>query len=71
MNPPPTNIGLLTSIANETGHPYADAYAVWLLCYQHEEPYLIVDTVLWIAKRHTISVIDALELYQEVEDQFG
>jgi hypothetical protein len=71
MNPLPTNIGLLIKIANETGHTYDDAYAVWLVCHHQEEPYLIVDTVLWIAKRHRIHVMAAFELYQGVENLFG
>ncbi len=71
MNPLPANINLLVNIANETGHTYADAFAVWQLCQHEKEVYLIVDTVLWIAKRHDISVMAAYDLYKGVEDQFG
>lgn len=71
MNPLRANIGLLSSIASNTGHAYTEAYAVWEMVCQHDDAYLIVDTVLWIAKRQQIHVLDALELYKGVEDIFG
>ena len=71
MNPIPANIDLLANLAEETGHAYADVYAVWQLCQHREESYLIVDTVLWIAKRQKIPVLAAFDLYQGIEDQFG
>ncbi|AKD55315.1 hypothetical protein [Spirosoma radiotolerans] len=71
MNSRRANIGLLSSIASDTGHEYTDAYAVWEMVRQHEDAYLIVDTVLWIAKRQQIHVLDALELYNGVENIFG
>ncbi|GAB3781827.1 hypothetical protein GCM10028818_36430 [Spirosoma horti] len=65
------NIGLLASIASETGHDYTEAYAVWQMVRQHDDAYLIVDTVLWLANRQKIHVLDALELYRGVENIFG
>ncbi|AUD02901.1 hypothetical protein [Spirosoma pollinicola] len=71
MNPLPANIPLLVNIAKETGHTYADAFAVWQVCNHQKDAYLIVDTVLWIARRHNIAVMAAFDLYKGIEDQFG
>ncbi|MFD2571499.1 hypothetical protein ACFSUS_12695 [Spirosoma soli] len=71
MNPIPNDITQLAHIAAETGHEYADAYAVWMIYNRLPEVYLIIDTVLWIARNQGVPVKTAIELYQAIEDQFG
>lgn len=71
MNSLRVNIGLLATIASKTGHDYTDAYAVWELVYQDDDAYAIVDTVLWIAKRQRVHVLDALVLYRGIENLLG
>ena len=71
MNPLRVNISRLAAIASKTGHDYTDAYAVWELVRQHDDAYVVVDTVLWIAKRQHVHVFDALELYKGIEDMLG
>ena len=71
MNPLPAQIDLLVRLASQAGYEYADAYAVWLECHQTPDPYLVIDTVLWIAHIQKISVLDALELVEGVKQQLG
>jgi len=71
MNPLRANIGLLATIASDTGQDYTDAYTIWHLVRQHDDAYLVVDTVLWLAKRQEIHVLDALELYKGIEELLG
>lgn len=71
MNPLRVNIGLLSTIASDTGQDYTDAYMVWQLVRQRADAYTIVDTVLWLAKRQEVHVLDALELYRGIEELLG
>lgn len=71
MNPLRANIGLLSTIASDTGQDYTDAYIVWQLVRQRDDAYRIVDTVLWLAKRQEVHVLDALELYEGIEELLG
>ncbi|WP_461132423.1 hypothetical protein [Spirosoma lituiforme] len=71
MNSLRVNIGLLANIASETGHDYTEAYAVWELVRQDDDAYVVVDTVLWIATRQRIHVLDALRLYRGIENLLG
>ncbi|GAB3544809.1 hypothetical protein [Spirosoma fluminis] len=71
MNPLPSDIEQLVRIAHQTGHEYADAYAVWRIYQGHPDAYLIVDTVLWIAKNQDVAVMSAVRLYRDIENQLG
>lgn len=71
MNPLRVNIGQLAALADKTGHDYTDAYMVWELVHQHDDAYVVVDTVLWIAKRQHVHVLEALDLYKGIEDLLG
>jgi hypothetical protein len=71
MNPLPSDIEQLVRIARQTGHDYADAFTVWRIYEDHPEAYLIVDTVLWIAKNQQVAVMSAVKLYRDIENQLG
>ena len=64
-NPLPTNVDLLIFLANQTGHSYDDAYAVWREFYRSPDAYLITETVLTLASRYHLPVMAAVAVYRQ------
>ena len=65
MNHPlPTNLELLVELAAHAGLEYQDAYYVWAQVRSEKEAYLLVESVLYVAKMHKLPVCLALIAYQ-------
>lgn len=67
----PTDLELLVELAGAVGLDYQDAYYVWARTNDQEDVYVLVETVLYIAKMHRLPVCLALMAYQMRPNQYG
>ncbi len=60
----PTNVELLVELAASNDLEYEDAYFVWKRFYTRADAYMIVETVLYIAKTQRLSINLALTSFK-------
>lgn len=60
----PTNVELLVHLAATNDLEYEDAYFVWKRFYTRADAYMIVETVLYIAKTQRLSINLALTSFR-------
>ncbi|MBC8156186.1 MAG: hypothetical protein H7Z72_25140 [Bacteroidetes bacterium] len=60
----PTDLELLVELACAVDLDYQDAYYIWERANDQENVYLLVETVLYIAKMHRLPVCLAFIAYQ-------
>ena len=62
-NPLPTNLERMVFLVNDSGYSYDEVYVLWTCVYTRPDSYLIVETVLHIAKTYRLPVRAALSVW--------
>lgn len=59
-HPIPTDTELLVELAAQADLDYQDAYYIWAQVHQQEDAYLVVETVLYVARMHRLPICLAM-----------